>query len=479
MEKTETTSTLEASLRELFHSRFGEKVEGFTALRSDGSARRYHRIVSAKRTVIGAHGPDPKENAAFLGFSKQFKSMGLPVPEIYAEDANAGIYLEEDLGETNLFEFLSKGRTGNGFSEETVALYEAAVRVLPQFQITAGKKLDYSLCYPRAKFDRQSMVWDLNHFKYYFLTLSKSRFDEQAVEEDFNKLADYLCEAEQDYFLYRDFQSRNIMVRHGRPFFIDYQGGRRGALQYDIASLLYDAKADMPFSLRERLLSCYMDAVGELIKLDREKFLGHFHGYVFIRIMQALGTYGLRGFYERKAHFLRSIPYAMRNLEYLLRTAKLPVELPALWEVFGGLVGSPYLRQFTDAKLRLTVRVQSFSFRTGAPQDSRGHGGGYVFDCRALPNPGRFERYATLTGKDPEVIDFLDREQAVHSWLDKVFAIVDQSVENYQSRNFTDLLIAFGCTGGRHRSVYCAERLAEHLRSKFDVDIEASHLGLE
>ncbi|MFA6316560.1 MAG: RNase adapter RapZ [Elusimicrobiota bacterium] len=477
MEKTETATTLEESLKALFHSRFGEKVEELAALRSDGSSRRYHRIRSAKRTVIGAHGPDAKENAAFLGFSKQFKSMGLPVPEIYAEDAPAGIYLEEDFGETNLFEHLSSRRTSAGFSDDTVAIYEAAVRMLPQFQITAGRKLDYSICYPRARFDRQSMMWDLNHFKYYFLTLSKTHFDESALEEDFNRLADYLCEAEQDYFLYRDFQSRNIMVQHGSPRFIDYQGGRRGALQYDIASLLFDAKADMPYSLRERLLSGYMDAVGGLIKLDREKFLGHYHGYVFIRIMQALGTYGLRGFYERKVHFLKSIPYAMCNLEYLLRTAELPVKLPALWEVFRALIGSSYLRQFTDAKLRLTVRIQSFSYRAGVPADAKGHGGGYVFDCRSLPNPGRHERYADLTGKDPEVIDFLDREQAVHGWLDKVFGIIDQSVENYQGRNFTDLLVAFGCTGGQHRSVYCAERLADHLRSKFDVDVEVAHLA--
>ncbi|MBI4677042.1 MAG: phosphotransferase [Elusimicrobia bacterium] len=479
MEKPETFAALEDSLKELFRSRFGEDAESVVPLRSDGSARRYHRIKSAKRSVIGAYGPDPKENVAFLGFSRQFRALGLPVPEIYAEDLAGGLYLEEDLGETNLFEFLSERRTSAGFPDEVVSLYESAVRMLPRFQITAGRVLDYSICYPRARFDRQSMMWDLNHFKYYFLTLSKATFDESALEEDFNRLADYLCQGEADYFLYRDFQSRNIMVRHGTPHFIDYQGGRKGALQYDIASLLYDGKADMPFSLRERLLDLYMEAVSGIIPLDKEKFLGNFHGYVFIRIMQALGTYGLRGFYERKVHFLKSIPYAIRNLEYLLRTARMPVEIPVLTKVFHGLIGSSYLRQFTDAKLRLMVRVQSFSYRSGVPADPKGHGGGYVFDCRALPNPGKLERFAKLTGKDPEVIDFLDREQAVHGWLEKVFGIIDQTVENYQARNFTDLLVAFGCTGGQHRSVYGAERLADHLRSKFDVDVEVAHLALE
>ncbi|MBI5208497.1 MAG: phosphotransferase [Elusimicrobia bacterium] len=469
---------MEDSLKGLFGRRFGEKAESAVPLGGDGSARRYYRITGSRRTVIGAFGPDPRENAAFLSFSRQFKAAGLPVPEIYAEDEAAQVYLEEDLGDTNLFQALSAGRRGSGFSDEVVGYYEAAVGLLPKFQIAAGRKLDYSRCHPRERFDRQSMMWDLNYFKYYFLTLSKVPFDEAALEEDFTRFTDFLAEAEQDYFLYRDFQSRNIMILRGAPHFIDYQGGRKGALQYDVASLLYDAKADMPAELRERLLGRYMDAASEFVELDREKFLGHFHGYVFIRIMQALGAYGLRGFHERKPHFLKSIPYAIRNLEILLRTARLPVKLPALTQVFQGLIGSSQLRQFTDAKLRLTVRVQSFSFRRGLPADAKGHGGGFVFDCRSLPNPGRFERYAGLTGKDQEVVDFLDREEAAQRYLACAFELVDQSVANYQTRNFTDLLVSFGCTGGQHRSVYGAERLAEHLRAGFDVDVEVTHHGI-
>ncbi|MDE2237277.1 MAG: phosphotransferase, partial [Elusimicrobia bacterium] len=273
-----------------------------------------------------------------------------------------------------------------------------------------------------------------------------------------------------------DFQSRNVMVRDGEPWFIDYQGGRRGALQYDIASLLYDAKADLPTALRDKLLERYLDAAGERAAIDRARFLELFPGFVYIRIMQALGAYGLRGFYERKAHFLQSIPYAVRNIEHLLRTTELPIKVPALMGVFRSLVGSSTLRQYGQASLPLTVRIQSFSFKQGAPIDEKGHGGGFVFDCRGLPNPGREARFADSFGTDADVVEFLEREPPVRHFLDPVFALVDQSVENYQSRNFTDLLVSFGCTGGRHRSVYCAERLARHLRKRYKLTVSVNHL---
>jgi hypothetical protein len=323
------------------------------------------------------------------------------------------------------------------------------------------------------------MLWDLNYFKYYFLRLAKIPFSEQALEDDFERFTEFLLAAERRFFLYRDFQSRNIMVREGRPFFIDYQGGRRGALQYDVASLLFDAKADLPFEVRDVLLERYLQAAGKLEAIDRRVFLTYYPGFVYIRIMQAMGAYGLRGFYERKHHFLASIPYAIRNLEYLLRTAELPVELPELTQVWRRLIASSSLRQFGTASLKLTVRIQSFSYLDGLPTDEKGHGGGYVFDCRALPNPGRFEQYAKLTGRDEPVISFLENEPAVRDFLGHVFAVIDGTVENYQLRNFTDLLVAFGCTGGQHRSVYCAERLARHLREEFQVYVELRHLAQE
>jgi hypothetical protein len=323
------------------------------------------------------------------------------------------------------------------------------------------------------------MMWDLNYFKYYFLKLAKIPFDEQKLEDDFEKFTKFLLSTERDYFLYRDFQSRNVMLLEDKPYFIDYQGGRKGALQYDIASLLYDAKADIPQEVRGHLLETYMTELQSMIDFDRESFLEFYHGYVFIRIMQALGAYGFRGFYERKAHFLKSVPYAIRNLEILLHTIKLPVEVPALTEAWSHLVRSTYLRQLGDADLRLIVRIQSFSYKRGIPWDEKGHGGGFVLDCRALPNPGRYPEYARSTGNDEDVITFLKKEHDVSLFLRHVYQIVDQAVMNYQKRNFTDLMIAFGCTGGQHRSVYCANQLSTYLKEKYKIDVEVRHREIE
>jgi len=470
-------SALDLPLRGLFESRFGETARDVVPLKGDASDRKIFRLSARSRTAIGVLNPDFRENRAFLEFSRHFRGAGLPVPEIYAEDLDRGIYLEEDLGDTTLFLFLTAARRDEGFPAEALGLYRKVVEFLPRFQIEAGRTLNYEVCYPRASFDKQSMMWDLNYFKYYFLRLAKIPFSEQALEDDFERLAAFLLRAERRFFLYRDFQSRNIMVRDGAPFFIDYQGGRRGALQYDLASLLFDAKADLPPEVRDELVERYLEAASKLEPIDRAAFLIAYPGFVYIRIMQAMGAYGLRGFYERKQHFLASIPYAVRNLEYLLRTVELPVELPELTQVWRRLVASSLLRQLGTASLKLTVRIESFSYQDGVPTDEKGHGGGYVFDCRALPNPGRFTEYAKLTGRDDAVIAFLEQEPAVRDFLDHVFALIGQTVENYQTRNFTDLLVAFGCTGGQHRSVYCAERLAAQVREKYQVNVEVRHLA--
>ena len=466
-------------LRALFESRFGEPVEQVATLKGDGSSRKLFRLSAGSRTAIGVVNPDGQENRAFLEFSRHFHRCGLPVPQIYAEDPERGSYLEEDLGDTTLFQFLTATRVKDDLSQETLDLYRRVVEWLPRFQIEAGRTLNYAVCYPRGSFDRQSMLWDLNYFKYYFLRLAKIPFSEQALEDDFKRFTAWLLQADRRFFLYRDFQSRNVMVRGGRPCFIDYQGGRRGALQYDIASLLFDAKADLPVGVRDELLERYLQAAARLEPIDRAAFLVSYPGFVLIRIMQAMGAYGLRGFYERKHQFLASIPYAIRNLEYLLRTVELPVDVPELAQVWRRLVASSALRQFGAASLRLTVRIQSFSYQDGVPGDEKGHGGGYVFDCRALPNPGRLEQYASLTGRDEAVIAFLEGEPSVRDFLGHVFALIDQTVANYQTRNFTDLFVAFGCTGGQHRSVYCAETLASRLRETFPVHVEVRHLAQE
>lgn len=464
------------SLTQLFENRFGEKVISATPLKAHGSNRKLYRLKSKKRSVIGAENSDRAENLAFVEFSRYFRKMGLPVPEIYDENLDENIYLEEDLGDYTLFDLLVIQRQEQeDFPQQIEAYYTKVVHLLPEFQVRAAKNFNYDLCYPRHSFDRQSMMWDLNYFKYYFLKLAQIPFNEQKLEDDFNAFADYLLETETDYFLYRDFQSRNIMIVEGEPHFIDYQGGRRGALQYDIASLLYDSKADLPFDVRDRLLQEYLEALERYLPVDREAFLKYFYGYVMVRIMQAMGAYGFRGFYERKVHFLQSVPYAIRNLEYVLKNVDLPVQLPTLLDVLHKLVQSTRLRELGDVHLPLTVLLQSFSYKKGLPQDETGHGGGFVFDCRLLPNPGRLEEFKHLTGNDPEVIKFMEEKEEVHSFLTRVRDLISQVVENYQKRNFTHLTVAFGCTGGQHRSVYCANVLANHLKSKYDINVEVTH----
>jgi aminoglycoside/choline kinase family phosphotransferase len=466
-------------LRKLFEQYFDAPVEQVQPLQGElgGSGRKIIRLSGEKQAAIGILYNVREENVAFLEFSRHFRRHGLPVPEIYGEDLGQGAYLEEDLGNTTLFEFLSDHRNGATIAPEAIAAYRKVVAMLPRFQVEAGSDLNYKVCYPRGSFDRQSIAWDLNYFKYYFLRLAGIPFSEQALEHDFGRLTKFLLSAGRDYFLYRDFQSRNIMLRNGEPFFLDYQGGRKGALQYDIASLLYDAKADLPPDLRQQLLDHYLDSLANFIDLDRPAFMQFYYAYVYVRIMQALGAYGFRGFYERKEHFLQSVPYALRNLRWLLHNVELPIALPTLIEAFKSMVASDKLQNLTSPSQpeKLTVRVFSFSFHRGLPQDDTGNGGGFVFDGRSLPNPGREERFKTLTGKDAPVIDYLNQQESVHRFLVSVMSLVDESVSTYQRRGFKHLMVSFGCTGGQHRSVYLAEQLAKHLRDKDGVEVVVHH----
>jgi aminoglycoside/choline kinase family phosphotransferase len=468
-------------LKALFEQHFHLPVERMQPLQGQlgGSGRNIIRLVGGKFSAIGILYDGQEENVAFLAFSRHFRRHGLPVPEIYAEDLTHGAYLEEDLGDTTLFEFLSQHRDGPNIAPEAVEAYRRVVALLPHFQVEAGRDLNYKVCYPRASFDRQSIAWDLNYFKYYFLRLAGIPFNEQALEVDFGHLTKLLLGADHNYFLYRDFQSRNVLLREGRPYFVDYQGGRRGALQYDIASLLYDGKADLPPELRQQLLDYYLDTLGGFIKLDRAVFMHHYYAYVYVRIMQALGAYGFRGFYERKAHFLQSVPYALKSLRWLLHNVRLPISVPTLLSAFQSMLGSENLQRLASEAENLTVNVFSFSFHRNRPKDGSGNGGGFVFDARSLPNPGREERYKCLTGKDAPVIDYLNQQQSVHQFLASVMSLVDASINNYQRRGFKHLMVSFGCTSGQHRSVYLAEQLANHLREKAGVDVVVRHLELE
>src|ERR1700686_3732699 len=409
-------------LKNLFEQHFHAPVEQVQPLQGQlgGSGRKIIRLSAGKISAVGILYGVREENAAFLEFSRHFREHGLPVPEIYAQDLDHGAYLEEDLGDTSLFEFLSKHRAGDRIDPSVVEAYRKVIATLPKFQIEAGRDLNYKVCYPRGSFDRQSIAWDLNYFKYYFLRLAGIPFSEQALEDDFSRLTKFLLSAGRDYFLYRDFQSRNIMLRQGQPFFLDYQGGRKGALQYDLASLLYDAKADLPPELRQQLLDHYLDTLAGFVDLKRDAFMHHYYGYAYIRIMQALGAYGFRGFYERKVHFLQSVPYALKNLRWLLHNVTLPLALPTLTGAFHSMLASEKLQGLASEAEKLTVRIWSFSRLRSEPTDDSGNGGGYVFDGRSLPNPGREGRFKMLTGRDAPGIDYLNQKGGVHQFLASV-----------------------------------------------------------
>jgi aminoglycoside/choline kinase family phosphotransferase len=468
-------------LRRLFEQHFQSPPERVMPLQGQlgGSGRVIARLAGAGHTAVGILYSVREENVAFLEFSRHFRRHGLPVPEIYAEDLGHGAYLEEDLGNTTLFEFLSASRSGHDIAPQVVEAYRKVVAALPRFQVEAGRDLNYKVCYPRASFDRQSIAWDLNYFKYYFLRLAAIPFNEQALEVDFTRLTKFLLGADHDYFLYRDFQSRNIMLRDGHPWFVDYQGGRKGALQYDIASLLFDGKADLPPDLRQQLLDDYLDCLAGSVDLKRDAFMEHYYAFVYVRILQALGAYGFRGFYERKPHFLESVPYALKNLRWLAEHVKLPVALPALLDALERMSSSEKLQHSAAPSTGLTVRIFSFSFHHSMPADESGNGGGFVFDARSLPNPGREEQFRSLTGRDQPVIAYLDRQESVHQFLSHAISLVDTSVANYRHRGFSSLMVSFGCTGGQHRSVYLAEHLANHLRGIAGIEVVVRHIELE
>jgi aminoglycoside/choline kinase family phosphotransferase len=467
-------------LKRLFEQKFRTPAEQVRPLQGQlgGSGRVIMRLSGGGFTAIGIQYSVREENVAFLEFTRHFRRHSLPVPEIYGELLNEGAYLLEDLGDTTLFDFLNANRSGDLIAPAAVEAYRKVVAVLPRFQIEAGRDVNYKLSYPRASFDRQSISWDLNYFKYYFLRLAGIPFSEQALEHDFGRLTKFLLAAPRDYFLYRDFQSRNVMLREGLPFFLDYQGGRKGALQYDVASLLYDGKADLPPALRQELLDYYLECVANY-GIDRDAFMEHYYAFVYVRIMQALGAYGFRGFYERKAHFLQSVPYALKNLRWLAHNVQLPIALPALMEAFQGMLGSEKLQALASSADTLKVRIFSFSFHREMPADESGNGGGFVFDARCLPNPGREERFKPLTGKDDPVIDYLNQQESVHRYFSSASSLVDASVASYQRRGFKSLMVSFGCTGGQHRSVFLAEQLARHLRANSDLEVVVRHVELE
>ena len=460
-------------LHRLYSAHYGLCPVSVDPVSASASNRRYYRMASPAGTCIGAVGTDRQENEAFVAISLHFRSKGIPVPEVFAVSEDGMSYLQEDLGDEVLLDRLVKARrTGEGLAEAE-ELMCSAMALLPKIQFEGASGFDFSVCYPQPAFDRRMVMFDLNYFKYCFLKATGLEFNEMSLQDDFEKLADDLLADDTDTFMYRDFNARNVMVRGGEPCFIDFQGGRRGPVYYDVASFVYHARAGYTDGQREKMLETYLKALSEYMPVDRKVFFSRLRLFVLFRLLQVLGAYGFRGWTEHKAAFMTSIPAA---LDELVRLLEEPFEeYPYLVETLGRMAALDRFRRSERAG-GLEVKVYSFSFKKGIPEDPSGNGGGYVFDCRSIHNPGRYEPYKKLTGRDEAVIRFLEDDGEILTFLDHVYGVVDPHVETFAGRGFTDLMVSFGCTGGQHRSVYCAEHLARHLAEKYpDVRVRLIH----
>lgn len=458
-------------LAKLYTDFTGQEPTEIIELPASGSNRRYFRLLGNK-SIIGALGTCKEENEAFLYMASHFHKKGLPVPKVYAVSSDNMAYIQEDLGDLALFKAIEKGRLTRVFGEEEMHLLVKTLQMLPKIQFEGANGMDFSKCYPVPELDKRSILWDLNYFKYCFLKATGMEFSEPQLEDDFEKMANCLLKNNTNTFLYRDFQSRNVMIKNDEPYFIDFQGGRKGPFYYDVASFLWQAKANIPESTRQELLKEYLKALRQYINIEDDEFYAQLRIFVLFRTLQVLGAYGFRGYFEKKPYFIQSVPYALENLRELLETPF--TEFPYLNEMLNRLIN---LKQFTSElqKQSLTVKVMSFSYKKGIPNDASGNGGGFVFDCRAINNPGKYDRYKPFTGLDECVIKYLEDDGGILEFLDHAYALVDSSVQRYIERGFTNLMVCFGCTGGRHRSVYSAQHMAEHIHKKWNVRVELVH----
>lgn len=458
-------------IKNLYRTYTGHEAEEVTELPSSGSNRRYFRL-HGPQTLIGVSGTSIEENRAFIYMADHFRQKGLPVPEVYAQSNDQSFYLQEDLGDTLLFDAIEKGRKSSVFDESEKTLLRQTITKLPEIQFMGSDGFDFSYCYPQEEFNQRSILWDLNYFKYCFLKATGMEFQENRLEDDFLKMSDVLLRNQSATFMYRDFQSRNVMIRDGHPWFIDFQGGRKGPVYYDVASFLWQAKAKYPEDLRQELLLDYIEALRKYMPVDEKYFLSQLRHFVLFRTLQVLGAYGFRGYFEKKPHFIQSVPFAIENLRQLLKQ-----DYPEYPYLCGLLRELTELKQFSDDLQRRTleVKIVSFAYKKGIPNDPTGNGGGFVFDCRAINNPGKYERYNHFTGLDEPVIRFLEEDGEITVFLKHVYDLVDASVKRYLDRGFTNLMVCFGCTGGQHRSVYSAQHLAEHLHQKFGVKVSLTH----
>lgn len=471
-----------ATIEALGKAYFKTSPDEIQLLPQSGSDRRYFRVKKGDTTLIATFNLNVQENKTFIYFTNHFRKQGLSVPDILATEETGTAYLQSDLGDQSLMMALE----ANGYTPGVKQLFADSLAALAELQVKGDSELDYSKCLTAKEFGKQAIMSDLLYFKYYFLDTLQRPYDKQALIDDFEALATYLTHTEYKFFMFRDFQSRNIMLREGKPYFIDYQGGMKGAPQYDVASMLWQARANLDDSWKTELLHSYMDSLDKYLPqpINRDVFKNQYYGYVLIRLLQVLGAYGFRGLFERKAHFLASIPLALRNLKWFVENRPLGIHVPEFRKVLNLAISDEVIDKFTpsqaDEKTPLTVYVNSFSYKkNGYPADESENGGGFVFDCRGILNPGRIEEYKTQSGKDKEVTDYLEQRTRMPEFLNSVLDIVDISMEDYLQRGFERLMINFGCTGGQHRSVYAAEQTARHLRNKYKVKTVVSHMNEE
>ncbi len=467
------------NIKSFFQSFNSDEIKSFEKIPKSGGDRIYFRIQTESNSYIATYNENLKENIAFFHFTYYLRKVKAPLPEIYSIHPDQNIYLQEDFGDISLLNELEK----HGLNEHVYDLFKKSLKALAWLQIKGDKKVDYNFTITSKEFGKQAIMSDLLYFKYYFLDPLKVAYDKEKLIDDFDALSNYLTHVKHKHFMFRDFQSRNIFIKDNEVHFIDYQGGMKGALQYDVASLLWQAKANLPDEWKNSLLDYYMDCVSEIIKspLDRIRFVSQYNGYVLIRLLQVLGAYGFRGLFERKAHFLTSIPLALNNLKWFILNKETGIALPEFERVLHLIVEDGIIDKFrpiqADEQSPLVVRINSFSFiKRGYPEDKSVNGGGFVFDCRGLLNPGRLEEFKQITGRDKRVIDFLEQQTKMPEFINNIYNLLDIAVEDYLKRGFSSLTVNFGCTGGQHRSVYAADALARHLRNKFNVKIDLHHL---
>mgnify|MGYP002623574328 CR=1 FL=1 len=463
-------------LEELFGQYTGQSLSETTELPTSGSHRRYFRLKGGNISVVGVIGTSLDENNAFIALSRHFKEKGLNVPTVLAVSEDGMSYIQEDLGETLLFDLISQGRDSGFYNSYEKDLLCRTIEALPKVQFKGAEGLDWSICYPQKEFDGRMVDFDLNYFKYCFLKATGLEFKETLLQDDFERLKTNLLQASDNTFLYRDFQARNVIIRDGEPYFIDYQGGRRGPIYYDVASFIWQARSRYPEDLKQELIRTYLRSLRSYTQVDEDRFRERLRLFVLFRTLQVLGAYGFRGYFEKKPHFLASVPYALDNLKVLLQTPF--SDYPYLNSILSKLTAMPQFYEISIDK-RLEVHVYSFAYKKGIPADNTGNGGGYVFDCRSINNPGKYEHYRQFNGNDPEVIQFLEDDGEVLVFLESVYKLVDAHVKRFIERKFTHLQVCFGCTGGQHRSVFCAERLARYLKDKYNVNVKLTHRELD